>query len=69
MDEERVVMMMGVRRYLRAKDMNMAGEVADALNDAVLGLLDVAIHNARGDKINTVKARHIPSARSISGEE
>ena len=45
-----------VRAHIRSKDAKMAGEVLDALNNAVYSLLDKAVERTRANKRSTVRA-------------
>lgn len=48
-----------VRAYLKSKDAMMSGELLEALNKKVYGLLDDAVARCKGNKRSTVKPQDI----------
>ncbi len=45
-----------VKAYLNAQGVKVAGDVVDALNEVVAGLLDKAVERAQANKRATVRA-------------
>jgi histone H3/H4 len=58
-ETEVLVVVSKVRAYLKSKDAMMSGELIEALNKKVYGLLDDAVTRCKGNKRLTVKAQDI----------